>query len=164
MHSKESDVSYLATATDKYWSDKYFQKGWARRQQHGKTKGHTYMTEAHRAMITKYFEDGEHDKGKKMSAAGMVREMYYEFERNETGQHPHKQHYIPFVSEVNVVVNQCSTKKKKKSNSVRNSTPNISSSNTNPIDTEQSCNDKHSARTNSIAYHMKQWNNLILDR
>ena len=126
VHEEESDVVYLSPETKdsiKKYGLGYFPKGWARRRAHGKTKGHTYMTDEYKQMIQKYFEEGEKDKGKKKSPAMMVEAMYSDLKKNGyNGQHPHKKHYVPFISEVTVVVNQCSTttKKKKPSSSESN--------------------------------------------
>ena len=58
--------------------------------------------------------EGEEDKGKKKSSALMVEAMVYQFENEgNENDHPHKKHYVPFVSEVTVVISQLSTGKKK---------------------------------------------------
>ena len=113
MRDRDDDLSHLAMQTDKTWSDASFTKGWAKRQAHGKTKGHTYLTEFHKAIIKKFFLAGEEDKGKKKSAALMEEAMYFELE-NDENEHPHLKHYIPFISEIAVVISQCTTKQKTK--------------------------------------------------
>ena len=110
VHDRDSNLDYLANELDTCWSDLFFKKGWAKRKAHGKTKGNTYMTDEHKEMITIFFMEGEEDKGKKKSSALMVEAMvsHFENEGNEN-DHPHKTHYVPFVSEVTVVISQLST-------------------------------------------------------
>lgn len=100
-------------STSKSWYDEYFISGWAEIPKHGKTKGHTYLTEEHKEMITQFFEDGERDKGLKMSAALMVEAMKSNVEMIDDAVHPHRKHYLPSISEVTVIINQLSSKRKK---------------------------------------------------
>ena len=75
-------------------------------------KGHTYLTEVHKATIHKLFLAGEEDKGKKKSSALMKDAMYSELEK-EDNEHPCKKHYIPFISKIAVVISPCTTKQKR---------------------------------------------------
>ena len=66
------------------------------------------MTSAHIEMIQKYFYEREDDKRMKKSAALMVEAMTEELDSGVS--HPNQKHYIPYVSEVTVVISQLSTK------------------------------------------------------
>ena len=109
-----SNVSHLMCLSTRCWPKDYFNSGWAQRPKHGKTKGHVYITADHKDTITKFFENGEKDKGMKMSAALMLEAMTENLESNHIDTHPHPKHYLPSLSEITVVINQLSTQKKNK--------------------------------------------------
>ena len=109
-----SDVSHIMPPPSCSWSTDYFNRGWAVRPKHGKTKGHAYITADHKDMIENFFEDGEKDKGMKMSAALMLEAMTSNLDMIHTDGHPHPKHYLPSISEITVVINQLSMSKKKR--------------------------------------------------
>ena len=76
-----------------------FPVGWAKRPQHGRTKGHTYMTDAHKSKIRGYFNAGESDKGMKKSPALMLEAL-------QADAKGHEKHYVPFVSEITPYISQ----------------------------------------------------------
>ena len=85
---------------------KSFKCGWAKRPKHGTSKGKLYMTDEHKQQSQEFLEQGENDKGMKMSAALMLEAMRKFYDNTYTGEHPHPKHYLPFVSEITVVINQ----------------------------------------------------------
>ena len=78
----------ISSTNNNNWCNIYFERGWARRPKHGKTKGHNYMNDDHKEMIKGYFEEGNKDKGKKKSAALMIEAMKSECDNGE--MHPKK--------------------------------------------------------------------------
>ena len=109
-----SDVLHIMPPSSCSWSTDYFNRGWAVRPKHGKTKGHVYINTDHKDMIKKFFEDGEKDKGMKMSAALMLEAMISNLDMIHTDGHPHPKHYLPSISGITVVINQLSMSKKKR--------------------------------------------------
>ena len=89
------DVDHLLPhSPNTNWSTTFFECVWAKRPVHGKTKGNTYMTQVHKDIIEKLFNNSEKDKVMKMSAALMFETMTKYEEEKHNGTHPYPKHYL----------------------------------------------------------------------
>ena len=113
IRNLNSDVTHVAPPPiSNYCSNEYFGLGWASHPRHGKTEGHTYITDKHKEMIRTFFKLGEEDKGKKTSAALMVEAMKLEIEIG--GTHSRQKHYVLNISEIKPLIGLLSSTRNKK--------------------------------------------------